>query len=751
MTEPNFSAIRARLRYDSVDEFIDGYSRYVTAGGMFIPMTPAKLKPVGTTVRFQFVLGDGATALLGEGVVRQIRGLENEDTDSPIGMLVKFTKLSQDSKILIDRIIALKEIEKLGVDIFSEDAYSDSDSEESEEHAAATGSYAAAELVNAASGLRADAGNDDELGELFTDRTGRLEASELAGLGASTVGANFDQPNDSDANVAAVKPAEAAKPFQEWGPEPEEEVEPAPPVDNTGSGELGLDLFTFNTDDFETPATSDLFSSGESSNELSFDFDFDMSGSEEPAVAPSPVNEDFAAKDDLFGEKSGFSMDDIVDSFDALKDSDSVVADDEMREESEAQEEVVEVAASEPEEQVTTHVVRETLGGLQIKSFDGSADASIDRDFEQFAAGSEDDVDSMFDDVFGDAFDGAFGGMDDAVEEELVEEEVSEPELASSTDEQVDVVEEVVEETVEEVAAEIEALEQAAEIEQPSDVSESVAEEVSDEQVEEDVSDAPSEESLAALLFGEESESLSADVIDEDIIEEPVAELEVSEPEVSETKVSESASDELELSEEFDLSEISEEQPAVVEQEAEEVFDFNEFEVNSAEFEEPVVDEVISEMPVAPALPPMPPAQVPAPPAIEVKSTTADLRESGDEPSENSSELLSLLGALEASEAEKDGLTLGSGLLLSHGLQDESSPVLEDEPDSFSALLASAQKELDYRNVTSETDRQRDAIDELLGDDELPLPPIPSASPFAMPEFPEKKRKGFISKLFGKD
>ena len=227
MTEPNFSAIRARLRYDSVDEFIDGYSRYVTAGGMFIPMTPAKLKPVGTTVRFQFVLGDGATALLGEGVVRQIRGLENEDADSPIGMLVKFTKLSQDSKVLIDRIVALKEIEKLGVDIFAGSGYSEHEEKESEEHAAATGNYSLAELTHSGGGTLPGLEDEDEMGELFTDRTGRLEASELAGLGASSYDDSSNEPNYNDADdaVAVAKPAEVAQSFQEWGPEPEDEVE----------------------------------------------------------------------------------------------------------------------------------------------------------------------------------------------------------------------------------------------------------------------------------------------------------------------------------------------------------------------------------------------------------------------------------------------------------------------------------------------------------------------------------------------
>lgn len=735
MTEPNFSAIRARLRYDSVDEFIDGYSRYVTAGGMFIPMTPAKLKPVGTTVRFQFVLGDGATALLGEGVVRQIRGLENEDTDSPIGMLVKFTKLSQDSKILIDRILALKEIEKLGVDISSGDAYSDAENDESAEHAATTGNYSLAELAHSASGLLTGSEDEDELGELFSDRTGRLEASELAGLGASSYGDNFNQPNNNNAgdhSTAAVeKQVEVAKPFQEWGPEPEdEEKKQANSAEMSGSGELSLDPFTFNTDDFEKAASSDVFMSGESSNELAFEFDFDMQTPAEPAelvesVVPAALSsDDFSITADLFGEESDFpefSMDDVIESSDVSGNSEPEVEQSAVHEESATQEGESKDVVSKSEEQVTSHVVRETLGGLQIMSFDGSADASVDRDFEKFAAGSEDDVDSMFDDVFGDAFDGAFGGIDDGAD-------ISEPEKVESGIAQVDDAE-----IVSEVAAEVDVLEQTAKSEEPSVVP-SITETVSEE-VAEDISEEPSEESLASILFGEESEAFSADVIDEEVVEEFV----------SESEVSKSAIDALELSEEFDLSEISGEKTTVGD---EEVFEVEDMEAESSDGDELIVEEVSAEIP---KIPEIQQATVPAPPAFAARSIPESRQDVGVGQSENSSELLSLLGALEASEAEEDELTLGARLSLSHGLHDKSSPVLDDEPDSFSALLASAQKELDARNATSEEDRHRDAIDELLGDDEMPLPPIPVASPFAMPEIPDKKRKGFMSKLFGKD
>ena len=112
MSDPNFSAIRATLQFESIDEFIEGYGRYISRGGMFVPMAANKLKPVGTTVRFQYRLADGTTAMLGEAVVRQLKGLENQDDTGPVGMLVKFSKLSADTKQLVDRIVEKKSTDK---------------------------------------------------------------------------------------------------------------------------------------------------------------------------------------------------------------------------------------------------------------------------------------------------------------------------------------------------------------------------------------------------------------------------------------------------------------------------------------------------------------------------------------------------------------------------------------------------------------------------------------------------------------
>lgn len=108
MTDENIAAIRARLKFDNIDDFIEGYSRYISSGGIFIPMAANRLKPRGTTIRFQFLLGDGSTALLGEGKVHQIHEPNADNPSSPVGLLVKFTKLSQSSKRIVDQIVEAK-------------------------------------------------------------------------------------------------------------------------------------------------------------------------------------------------------------------------------------------------------------------------------------------------------------------------------------------------------------------------------------------------------------------------------------------------------------------------------------------------------------------------------------------------------------------------------------------------------------------------------------------------------------------
>ena len=83
------ASIRAKLKFPSVDVFIDRYSPNISKAGIFVK-TP-KPKSVGTEVRFEFQIADGTVVMRGAGEVSWIR--ESSDDGKPTGMGIKFNKL----------------------------------------------------------------------------------------------------------------------------------------------------------------------------------------------------------------------------------------------------------------------------------------------------------------------------------------------------------------------------------------------------------------------------------------------------------------------------------------------------------------------------------------------------------------------------------------------------------------------------------------------------------------------------------
>jgi uncharacterized protein (TIGR02266 family) len=99
MSKP--ASIRAKLKFPSVDVFIDRYSPNISKAGIFVK-TP-KPKPVGTTVRFEFQIADGTVVMRGAGEVSWIR--ESSDDGKPTGMGIKFNKLDSKSREILGRIL----------------------------------------------------------------------------------------------------------------------------------------------------------------------------------------------------------------------------------------------------------------------------------------------------------------------------------------------------------------------------------------------------------------------------------------------------------------------------------------------------------------------------------------------------------------------------------------------------------------------------------------------------------------------
>jgi molecular chaperone DnaK len=100
-------AMRIRLKYADVETFIEKFSVNFSRGGLFIASKSPK--PVGTLLKFEFQLAQGAPVIRGEGEVIWIKPFEEEAPQKPHGMGVRFTRLDPESRAVIDRALAWKE------------------------------------------------------------------------------------------------------------------------------------------------------------------------------------------------------------------------------------------------------------------------------------------------------------------------------------------------------------------------------------------------------------------------------------------------------------------------------------------------------------------------------------------------------------------------------------------------------------------------------------------------------------------
>jgi hypothetical protein len=92
------SAIRARTRYERVDDFIEGYGRFFGRRSIFL-RTRSDKEP-GTVLRFEIQLADGRPIFRGEGVV--VPPMEGDEGEQ--GLRIRFSKLDRTSKDLLDEI-----------------------------------------------------------------------------------------------------------------------------------------------------------------------------------------------------------------------------------------------------------------------------------------------------------------------------------------------------------------------------------------------------------------------------------------------------------------------------------------------------------------------------------------------------------------------------------------------------------------------------------------------------------------------
>jgi len=98
-------SMRIKLKYPDVQSFIERYSSNISRGGIFVQTK--RPRPVGTILRFEFLLADQTRLIRGEGRVAWLR--ERDEAGEPAGMGVKYTRLDKQSRELIERALFYRE------------------------------------------------------------------------------------------------------------------------------------------------------------------------------------------------------------------------------------------------------------------------------------------------------------------------------------------------------------------------------------------------------------------------------------------------------------------------------------------------------------------------------------------------------------------------------------------------------------------------------------------------------------------
>jgi uncharacterized protein (TIGR02266 family) len=96
-------SLKVRFKSATVDEFIEHYCKDVSRGGIFIKSSQPMA--IGTLLKFQFQLKDESSLIKGVGRVVWTRSPEDAVADQPAGMGIKFIKMDNDSKAIVERIV----------------------------------------------------------------------------------------------------------------------------------------------------------------------------------------------------------------------------------------------------------------------------------------------------------------------------------------------------------------------------------------------------------------------------------------------------------------------------------------------------------------------------------------------------------------------------------------------------------------------------------------------------------------------
>src|SRR3954470_24806829 len=102
----NVVSLNVRYKSATVDEFIENHSHDVSKGGLFVK-TPTPFPP-GTLLKFEIRLAGDKSVISGVGRVVWKREPTQAGADKPAGMGVKFIKIDEASRTVIDKLVSQK-------------------------------------------------------------------------------------------------------------------------------------------------------------------------------------------------------------------------------------------------------------------------------------------------------------------------------------------------------------------------------------------------------------------------------------------------------------------------------------------------------------------------------------------------------------------------------------------------------------------------------------------------------------------
>lgn len=97
-------SLKVRYRSGTVEEFAEQFSQDISRGGLFIQS--GRPLPVGTMLKFELQLRDERSIITGVGRVAWCRSPEEATPHQPAGMGIKFAKMDDTSRLLIESLTA---------------------------------------------------------------------------------------------------------------------------------------------------------------------------------------------------------------------------------------------------------------------------------------------------------------------------------------------------------------------------------------------------------------------------------------------------------------------------------------------------------------------------------------------------------------------------------------------------------------------------------------------------------------------